>query len=95
MTSELSLLSQIAADISANAAKLDNYLKTNNLPQPGFGVDAPLGQEHILKDPEAAQARAELTNAGRKLYLLMLGHAEAMQVDGINVDSSVDHPHVL
>jgi hypothetical protein len=90
MASELSLLSQLAADISKNAAKLDEYLKTNNLPQPGFGVDAPLGHDHILKDPEAARAKAELTNAGRKLYFLMLGHVEATQLYGINVESSAN-----
>jgi hypothetical protein len=85
MASNLSLLSQIAANISANAAKLDEYLTINNLPQPSFALDAPLGFESLLKDPQAAQARAALMNDGRKLQLLMLGPAEAGRVFGLNV----------
>lgn len=87
MASSLSLLSQIAANISANAAKLEEYLKTNNLPQPSFGLDAPLGYENLLKDPQVARARAALVNDGKKLQLLMLGPAEAGRVFGLNVHS--------
>lgn len=78
-TSSLSFLQQLCCDISLNTAVLSAHIRSNNLPQPGFDIDAPLDIDSLLRDPLALKARNELANLGKKLYLLMLGPAKAQR----------------
>ncbi|KAF2672645.1 S-adenosyl-L-methionine-dependent methyltransferase [Microthyrium microscopicum] len=78
MSTHLSQLAQLAAEISKSAKQLDEYLTTNNLPQPSFEIDAPVNYDYIV-DPEARQAQLSLANAGRKLFLLMQSPTESFK----------------
>jgi hypothetical protein len=79
-----SALSELADSIAQNAKLLDEHITSNNLPQPGFGCDAPIGFEW-LKQPDVAQARAKLANDARKLYLLMIGHEDSFKMNTVMV----------
>lgn len=82
---KLSSLQQLSCDISVNAAILGSHIKSEGLTEPGFGSDAPLDLDRLIKDPQAQKARLELANLGKKLYLLMLGPALAQRGFFMNV----------
>jgi hypothetical protein len=77
-------LSELAENIARNSKLLDEYISSNGLPQPGFGKDAPIGYEW-LKSRDMAQARVKLANDARKLYQLMIGHAEGLKMNIVMV----------
>lgn len=49
---------ELAKQILANAEKVDDHLKSNNLPQPSFDIDGPLEMELASKEAEAARISA-------------------------------------
>jgi hypothetical protein len=83
MSSNLSLLAQLAGDIASNAAVLDEYLTRNNLQQPGFDANAPAVFQ--VPDEAASKARAALADAGKKLSELMQTPAESVRFGGLSV----------
>jgi hypothetical protein len=85
MEQNISILSNIAAKISANANTLEAYFRSENLPGIGFGTEALIEYETILKDPEVARARKDLVNEAKKLLLLALGPAESFHLGLMSV----------
>jgi hypothetical protein len=72
-TSGLSLLSSLAADVSKNAAILDEYLQVNNLPQPSFSESAPIEFLSSTDDQVLHNARVALASAAKDLHQLAIG----------------------
>jgi hypothetical protein len=71
--SRLSLLSILAADVSKNAAILNEYLQANNLPQPSFSEDAPIDFLPSTNDQGVNDARVALASAAKDLHQLAIG----------------------
>lgn len=70
-------LTELASIISQETAKLDQYLKENNVPQPGFDVDSPL---NFPKLPEEIQrARERITSASKAMADLTTGPEEGVR----------------
>ncbi|PQE06932.1 6-hydroxytryprostatin B O-methyltransferase protein [Rutstroemia sp. NJR-2017a WRK4] len=69
-------LSELAATISANTAKIENYLRSHDLKSPSFDVDAPTGPLVPSDAPELEAARSELIDATLMLHDLILGPKE-------------------
>jgi hypothetical protein len=69
-------LSELAATISANTAKIENYLRSHDLKSPSFDVDAPTGSLVPSDAPELETARSELIDATLMLHDLILGPKE-------------------
>jgi hypothetical protein len=69
-------LSELAATISANTAKIENYLRSHDLQSPSFDVDAPPGPLVPPDSPELEAARSELIDATLMLHDLILGPKE-------------------
>ncbi|KAK2608453.1 Alpha-1,3-mannosyltransferase cmt1 [Conoideocrella luteorostrata] len=74
---EISRLLTLARKITAEAEKLEKYLKENELPQPGFGVDAP--QDFPELPSEIQQSRQEIAFATRQLGDLVRGPRESVR----------------
>ena len=77
-------LLELAESIAQNAKLLDEHITSNNLPQPGFGSEAPIGYEW-LKQKDIAQARGKLVNDARKLYHLAMGHEDSFKLNTVMV----------
>jgi hypothetical protein len=71
--SRLSLLSSLAADVSKNAAILNEYLQKENLPQPSFSEDAPIDFLPSADDQVVIDARVALVSAAKDLHQLAVG----------------------
>ncbi|KAF4462214.1 O-methyltransferase [Fusarium albosuccineum] len=68
---------QLAKKITRETEKLDKYLKDHNLPDPGFGADAP-GDFPKLPD-EIQRSRQEVVYATRELGTLVRGPRESVR----------------
>jgi hypothetical protein len=70
-------ITKLAAIISENTAKVNEYLLANDFPLPSFNVDAP---QKSLIDPEEAPeieaARIAIIDASLMMHDLMLGPKE-------------------
>ena len=74
---ETSLMVQLARKITEETEKLDNYFKSNDLPDLGFDVDAP---DDLPKLPEDIQkCRLEISSATKQLELLVRGPRETVR----------------
>ncbi|THV55936.1 hypothetical protein BGAL_0002g00920 [Botrytis galanthina] len=69
-------ITELAAIISANTAKIDNYLSSQGLKSPSFDVDAPTEPLVPSDAPELVAARSELIDATLMLHDLILGPKE-------------------
>ncbi|PNY25089.1 Sterigmatocystin 8-O-methyltransferase [Tolypocladium capitatum] len=76
-THHQSRLVELAKKISADAEKLETYLRNNDLPQPGFGVDAPHDFPKLPADVQ--RSRQEIIYATRELETLVLGPRESVR----------------
>jgi hypothetical protein len=85
MEQNISVLLSTAAKVSANANTLEAYFRSENLPEIGFGIDAPIEYDTIIKDPEVARARIDLINDAKKLFLLALGPVESFHLGIMSV----------
>jgi hypothetical protein len=85
MEQNISVLSSIAAKVSANANTLETYFRSENLPELGFGTDALIEYDTVIKDPEVAQARKELASDAKKLLLLAFGPVESFHLGIMSV----------
>ncbi|KAH8812830.1 S-adenosyl-L-methionine-dependent methyltransferase [Xylogone sp. PMI_703] len=72
-------LTQLAKDILANAQKIEDFLASNNLPQPSFNAedaeDFPVALEHA----EIHKARYALIDATRELRDLVVGPLDTLK----------------
>ncbi|KAI5464567.1 putative O-methyltransferase [Mariannaea sp. PMI_226] len=75
--SSVSQLIQLAKKITEEAEKLDKYIKANNLPEPGFGVDAPVDFPPLPDDIQ--NSRQEIVYATDKLGQLVRGPREQIR----------------
>ncbi|KAI1874559.1 hypothetical protein JX265_004767 [Neoarthrinium moseri] len=66
----------LSARIAENTAKVNHYLAANNLPQPSFGIDAPLQSLIPPTEPDIAAARQAVIHDCLELRQLMLGPKE-------------------
>jgi hypothetical protein len=72
-----SRLVELARKISAEAEKLETYLRNNSLPEPGFGVDAP---DDFPKLPgDVQRSRQEIIYATKELESLVRGPRETVR----------------
>ncbi|KAJ4018180.1 hypothetical protein NW766_004258 [Fusarium irregulare] len=95
---ETSLMVQLARKITEETEKLDNYFKSNDLPDLGFDVDAP---DDLPKLPEDIQkCRLEISSATKQLELLVRGPRETVRwgiwssattLDPVNLARSLRH----
>ncbi|RFN43251.1 hypothetical protein FIE12Z_12510 [Fusarium flagelliforme] len=95
---ETSLMVQLARKITEETEKLDNYFKSNGLPDLGFDVDAP---DDLPKLPEDIQkCRLEISSATKQLELLVRGPRETVRwgiwssattLDPVNLARSLRH----
>ncbi|KAF7901920.1 uncharacterized protein EAF01_007218 [Botrytis porri] len=69
-------ITELAAIISANTAKIDHYLSSQGPKSPSFDVDAPTEPIVPSDAPELEAARSELTDATLMLHDLILGPKE-------------------
>ncbi|KAF7937469.1 uncharacterized protein EAE98_001783 [Botrytis deweyae] len=69
-------ITELAAIISANTAKIDNYLSSQGLKPPSFDVAAPTEPLVPSNAPELEAARSELIDATLMLHDLILGPKE-------------------
>ncbi|KAG8408832.1 Alpha-1,3-mannosyltransferase cmt1 [Metarhizium acridum] len=76
-TTETTRLVALAKRITAEAEKLEQYLNENDLPQPGFGSDAP-GDFPDLP-PEIQKSRQDIVYATRELGTLVRGPRESVR----------------
>ncbi|GAB0133496.1 Alpha-1,3-mannosyltransferase cmt1 [Epichloe bromicola] len=72
---EVSRLVALAKKISAEAERLEAYLRENGSPQPGFGVDAPGDFPNLPTDIQ--QSRQEIVYATHELGSLVRGPRES------------------
>lgn len=64
------IISTLTSIIAENAAKIESYLVSNNLPTPSFDADIP---PNLLFDPQIIEARGAILEATNELHSLMLG----------------------
>ncbi|KID89862.1 O-methyltransferase, family 2 [Metarhizium guizhouense ARSEF 977] len=76
-TTETTRLVTLAKRIAAEAEKLEQYLKENDLPQPGFGSDAPGDFPNL--PPEIQKSRQDIVYATRELGTLVRGPRESVR----------------
>jgi hypothetical protein len=74
---EVSQLVALAKKITAEAEKLEAYLKDNDLPQPGFGIDTPADFPSL--PPSIQKSRQEIVYATRELGSLVRGPRESLR----------------
>ncbi|KAK3059749.1 hypothetical protein LTS18_010133, partial [Coniosporium uncinatum] len=75
-SSDLDDLEHLAALISSSAKTVKTFLTTNNIPQPSFHIDAPLGFPSDA--PEDVQdARRNLREASKRIHDLATGPIES------------------
>lgn len=74
---EASRLIALAKKITAEAEKLEEYLKENDLPQPGFGVDAPGDFPNLPS--EIQKSRQQIVYATHELGNLVRGPRESVR----------------
>jgi len=74
---ETSLMVQLARKITEETEKLDNYFKSNDLPDLGFDVDAPNDLPKLPKDIQ--KCRLEISSATKQLELLVRGPRETVR----------------
>ena len=72
----ISQISELAAVISSNTAKVNEFLKDNCLPFPSFEEDGPL---NLGLSPEAEQARIAVLEASTEIHDLLLGPIELLR----------------
>lgn len=72
-------IKDLALMISKNTAIVEQYLSSNNLPYPSFGVDAPNGSLVPRDAADIEAARLAVIEATSKLRNLMLGPREFLQ----------------
>lgn len=74
---DVSRLVALARRISADADKVDAYLRENNLPQPGFEVDAPGDFPSLPADVQ--QSRQQIVHDALELGRLARGPRETVR----------------
>lgn len=74
---DVSRLVALARKISAEAEKLESYLRDNGSPQPGFGVDAPGDFPNLPADLQ--QSRQQIVYATHELESLVRGPRESVR----------------
>lgn len=74
---EVSQLLALAKKITAEAEKLEAYLKDNDVPYPGFGVEAP--EDFPNLPDQIQQSRQEIVFATRELGSLVRGPRESVR----------------
>ncbi|KAK4237372.1 hypothetical protein C8A03DRAFT_34658 [Achaetomium macrosporum] len=67
----------LARSITAETEKLEAYMKANNLPMPGFDVDAPADFPHLPEDVQ--RSRQEIIYATKELGRLAHGPRESVR----------------
>ena len=65
-----SRIAELAAQISSNSQKIDDYLSSNKLPQPSFDEDGPV---KLNLSGEVELARSAVLNATAELQALLQG----------------------
>lgn len=85
MASKLGCIAQLASEISANAAILDEHIRSNNLPQPSFDVDAPEEIEIPSTEEHIVRARNRLQDAAQSLNMLLTPPRERFRYMPANV----------
>lgn len=78
-------ITELTAIISANTAKIDNYLSSQGLKSPSFEVDAPTEPLLPSDDPELEAARLELIDATLMLHDLILRPEEYLMKFTVSV----------
>ena len=71
-----SRITELATLVSANTAKVEDYLRSNNLPFPSFDVDGPVD---LKLSPEIDSARVAAIEASIELQELLQGPVEALK----------------
>ncbi|OAA46971.1 O-methyltransferase, family 2 [Metarhizium rileyi] len=74
---EVTHLLTLAKKITSEAEKLERYLKANNLPQPGFGTNAPGDFPNL--PPEIQHSRQQIVYATHELGVLVRGPRESVR----------------
>ena len=75
-------ISELADSIKANANILEEFLKTNNLPTPSFGVNGPASIPIPTNELKVLEARGAIVSAAQELRNLVLGPtAVLMSID--------------
>ncbi|KAI9695583.1 MAG: hypothetical protein M1820_008508 [Bogoriella megaspora] len=69
---KLTLLEDLAEQISDSTKIVSEHLKVNSLPQPSFELDAPIQWPEL--PPDVYEARSTLREASKKLHDLATGH---------------------
>lgn len=72
-------IEELALVISKNTTIVEQYLSSNNLPHPSFGVGAPSGSLIPADAADIEVARLAVIEATSKLRNLMLGPREFLQ----------------
>jgi hypothetical protein len=75
--SSTSTMIQLAKKITEETEKLDKYIKENNLPEPGFGADAPTDFPKLPDDIQ--KSRQEIVYATKELGQLVRGPREQVR----------------
>lgn len=75
--SHTSAMIQLANKITQETEKLDKYIKENNLPEPGFGADAPTDFPKLPDDIQ--KSRQEIVYATKELGQLVRGPREQVR----------------
>ena len=66
-----SRITELAALVQANTAKVDSYLRERGLPLPSFDVDGPV--DFKIESDEIQEARTAAMEASLELHDLLLG----------------------
>ena len=72
-------IKDLALSIAKNTAIVEQYLSSNRLPSPSFGIDAPSGSLIPRESADIEAARVAVVEATLKLRNLMLGPREYLQ----------------
>ena len=83
MTQQARIL-ELASQISKDTAKVNDYLVSQGLPQPSFGIDGPVNLS--LESPEAEAARLDTIGASMELADLLQGPVACLR-PAINASS--------
>ncbi|TGO45865.1 hypothetical protein BCON_0360g00090 [Botryotinia convoluta] len=83
------IITELAAIMSANTAKIDNYLSSQGLKSPSFDVDAPTEPLVPSDAPELEAARSELIDATLMLHDLILGPKDMQAIGRFNIAKSI------